>query len=97
MELRTDLGLQLLCCVRFNLKNREISIKFFADAASGTSVDFMYGNFGTKLAYTYEFRNRQYSFLLPPEFIIPNAEEILDSIVGMVARARVHGFLQVAA
>lgn len=68
----------------------------FPDAASGTSVDFMYGNFGTQLAYTYEFRNRQFSFLLPPEFIIPNAEEILDSIVGMVDRARFHGFLPVA-
>lgn len=32
-----------------------------------------------------------YGFVLPPEQIIPNAEEVLDSLVAMVAEARKFG------
>jgi hypothetical protein len=37
-----------------------------------------YGNFG---------------FFLPPEFIIPNAEEILEAFIGLVQKAREFGRL----
>lgn len=35
-----------------------------------------YGNFG---------------FFLPPEYIIPNAEEVLESLIGLVQKAREFG------
>ncbi|KAL7013192.1 hypothetical protein ACKWTF_015248 [Chironomus riparius] len=57
--------------------------------ASGTTPDHIYGVYNTTLAYTYEMRhaNTGSRFVLPPEQIIPNAEEILESIMGMVAKA----------
>jgi hypothetical protein len=66
-------------------------------ATSGTSVDHAYGHHGIKVAYTYEMRGSgdygNYGFFLPAEFIIPNAEEVLDSLKGLVSKAREYGHL----
>ncbi|KAJ6648921.1 Zinc carboxypeptidase A 1 [Pseudolycoriella hygida] len=61
---------------------------------SGTSVDWAYNEFGIRLAYTFEFRDRgNYGFVLPADQIIPNGLEIKDGIVAMVAESRVRGIL----
>ncbi|KAJ8919787.1 hypothetical protein NQ315_006316 [Exocentrus adspersus] len=50
--------------------------------ASGTSADWVKGTFHTPIVYSYELRDRgEYGFLLPPEQILPTAEETLDSFV----------------
>jgi carboxypeptidase A len=73
----------------------------FIDAASGISVDHAYGAHGIPITFTYEMRGNgnygNFGFFLPPQFIIPNAEEILASLVGMVQKSRDHGYLEVPA
>ncbi|XP_018573034.1 zinc carboxypeptidase [Anoplophora glabripennis] len=50
--------------------------------ASGGSMDWVKGTFGTPLAYTYELRDTGvFGFLLPAEQIIPTALETLDSLI----------------
>ncbi|KAJ8944091.1 hypothetical protein NQ318_019429 [Aromia moschata] len=50
--------------------------------ASGSSMDWVKGNFGTPIAYTYELRDTgRFGFLLPAEQIRPTGEETLDSLV----------------
>lgn len=52
--------------------------------ASGSSADYTYGVCGIKYSYGVELRdNGEFGFLLPPEEIIPNGEEIWASIVAM--------------
>lgn len=64
------------------------------DETSGTSVDYAYEEFGIKLAYTFEFRDRgSYGFVLPANQIIPNGLEILDGLIGMVAESQRRGLL----
>lgn len=61
----------------------------------GTSVDHVYGHFGTPLAYTYEFRAGPASpsrFILPPEQIKDNSEEILVSLTAFIEKAKELGY-----
>ncbi|CAH0546621.1 unnamed protein product [Brassicogethes aeneus] len=52
--------------------------------ASGSSMDWVKGNYKTPVTYTYELRDTgRYGFLLPAKQIIPTAEETLDSLVTM--------------
>ncbi|XP_055708911.1 uncharacterized protein LOC129805177 [Phlebotomus papatasi] len=66
--------------------------------ATGGSIDWVFLRLGI-LSYCYEFRSRntatgeRYGFLAPPDQIQPNAEEVLDSMVAMVAKARELGHL----
>jgi hypothetical protein len=62
--------------------------------ASGTSPDHAYGHFNTSLAYTYEMRHSDTGsrFVLPADQIIPNAEEILESLMAMVGKAEELGY-----
>jgi hypothetical protein len=66
-------------------------------AASGTSVDHAYGHHKISIAYTYEMRGgldqENFGFFLWSKFIIPNAEEVLDSLKGLVSKAREYGHL----
>ncbi|KAG5672021.1 hypothetical protein PVAND_002183 [Polypedilum vanderplanki] len=66
-------------------------------AASGASPDHAYGHHGIKLAYTLEMRGNgnygNYGFVLPPQFIIPNAQEVIAGLVGLVRSARTFGYL----
>ena len=70
----------------------------FSDAASGISVDHAFGEHKIPIGYTYEMRGSgdygRFGFFLPPEFIVPNAEEILNSLVGLVTQAREFGYLR---
>uniref|UniRef100_T1GWZ9 Peptidase M14 domain-containing protein n=1 Tax=Megaselia scalaris TaxID=36166 RepID=T1GWZ9_MEGSC len=61
--------------------------------ASGTSIDWVFGTQGVKLTFTYELRPSghgavTFSHDLPKEFIIPTAEETVDSIVALVNEAK---------
>ncbi|XP_066250092.1 zinc carboxypeptidase-like [Euwallacea similis] len=50
--------------------------------ATGSSMDWVKGEFNTSIAYTYELRDKgTYGFILPAEQIIPNSEETLKSIL----------------
>ncbi|GAB0094441.1 zinc carboxypeptidase-like [Sergentomyia squamirostris] len=65
---------------------------------TGTSSDWAYYAMGIP-GFTYEFRGsnpdtgERYSFTAPPDQIVPNAEEVLDSLVAMFGRARELGYL----
>lgn len=59
----------------------------------------MFGELGIPLAFTYELRDQTsdgefYGFIPPPSEIQPNAEEILQSIIGMTLKAKELGYLQ---
>lgn len=42
----------------------------------------MKGNYQTPIAFAYELRDTgRYGFVLPPEQIVPTAEETLDSVI----------------
>lgn len=63
------------------------------DPASGSSLDWVKGNFNTSLVYVYELRDRgRYGFLLPPDQIIPTGEETLDSLVALFEEAAIRGY-----
>lgn len=67
------------------------------DATSGTSVDHAYGQYRIPIGYTYEMRGNgvygNHGFVLPPQWIIPNCQEVMASLVAMVASARTYGYL----
>lgn len=68
--------------------------------ASGSSVDHAYGKFGTPIVYTFEFRvgrGTGSSFILPPEEIIPNSEEIFDSLLAIINKGRELGYFNMKA
>ena len=45
-------------------------------------MDWVKGNYGTRITYTYELRDTgKNGFVLPAEQIIPCGEETLDSLV----------------
>ncbi|XP_055697297.1 zinc carboxypeptidase-like [Phlebotomus papatasi] len=62
--------------------------------ATGTSGDWGYGGAGIKLTYVYEFRdNGTHGFLLPPDQIIPNSIEVMQSLIGMLDESERLGYL----
>lgn len=72
----------------------------FADSASGISVDHAYGHHKIPITYTYEMRGTgfygDYGFFLPPQFILPNAIEIVESLIAMVHKSREYGYLEIS-
>ncbi|KAH8293119.1 hypothetical protein KR044_005420 [Drosophila immigrans] len=61
--------------------------------ASGATNDYAY-QLGIKIAYTVEFRDKGFfGFVLPPAFIIPNAEEALIGIIALLAKCKTLGYL----
>ncbi|XP_014212980.1 zinc carboxypeptidase-like [Copidosoma floridanum] len=62
--------------------------------ATGSSVDWAKAVLGLPIAYTYELRGRSPipGFLLPAKQIVPNGEEVLDSLVAMFGEARKFGY-----
>ncbi|XP_058821058.1 zinc carboxypeptidase-like [Topomyia yanbarensis] len=55
--------------------------------ASGISMDWAHSEHNTPISVTYELRDRgELGFLLPAEQIIPNAQEVLDSLVVFIAK-----------
>lgn len=63
---------------------------------SGSSRDHAYGHFKTPLVFTYEMREgkEESIFILPPEDIKPNSEEIFDSLVAMITKSKELGYYQ---
>lgn len=62
---------------------------------SGSSRDHAYGHFKTPLVFTYEMREGpQNIFILPPEDIRPNAEEIFDSVIAIITKSKELGYFQ---
>lgn len=52
---------------------------------TGISADWSYGAAGIKLSYVYEFRDTgTHGFILPADQIIPNAQETMHSLIGMI-------------
>lgn len=78
-----------------------IYFNHFLDAVTGGSRDHAYGYHKIPIGYTYEMRGNgnygNFGFFLPPELIIPNAEEILASLVVLVEEARKFGYLKASA
>lgn len=69
---------------------------FFIDLATGATIDWAYNEQDIKITYTIEFRDQgRYGFVLPPAFIIPNAEEALIGIVALLAEAKELGYLEI--
>ena len=49
------------------------------DPAAGASDDY-YQSEGTRFSFTPELRDNGFSFLLPPEYIIPSGEEFFAAL-----------------
>ncbi|XP_055547222.1 zinc carboxypeptidase-like [Wyeomyia smithii] len=61
---------------------------------SGSTNDYFMGVHGTKLAFTFEFRDTGSSgFALPANQIIPNAQETLNGLIAFVAEAKALGYM----
>ncbi|XP_063706437.1 zinc carboxypeptidase-like [Culicoides brevitarsis] len=61
--------------------------------SSGITMDWIKGVYEIPFAFTYEFRDTgNYGFMLPADQIIPNGEEVLDSIVAFVEKCRELGY-----
>lgn len=61
------------------------------------ATDWARGVLGVDISLTYEFRDEDidgefYGFLPPPSEIIPNAQEVLYSFVGLTRKARELGY-----
>ncbi|KAL9706931.1 hypothetical protein quinque_010449 [Culex quinquefasciatus] len=64
--------------------------------ASGSTRDWALGTYNVPIAASYEFRDTgNYGFLLPADQIIPNSEEVLDSLVAFLGKARELGYFTV--
>ncbi|XP_012526206.3 zinc carboxypeptidase [Monomorium pharaonis] len=62
---------------------------------TGVTVDYIKGIYRKPIVYTYELRDRgYYGFLLPPDQIIPTAEETMDSLVAMFKEVKARGYVK---
>lgn len=62
-------------------------------AVTGSSFDWVKGVVGVPIVYLFELRDvGLYGFLLPPEDIIPNNEEIMDSLIELDRVTRQLGY-----
>ena len=56
-------------------------------------MDWVKGVHKTPITYTYELRDTgRYGFLLPPDQIIPTAEETFDSIIVILNEGKKYGY-----
>ncbi|XP_059619301.1 zinc carboxypeptidase-like [Phlebotomus argentipes] len=61
---------------------------------SGTAIDYTYGTAGVKISWTFEFRDQgTYGFVLPPQFIIPNAMETMRSLPALLDESTRLGYI----
>ena len=68
-----------------------------SDPASGLLTDWAYDVLGVPLVLTYELRDQTsdgefYGFIPPPSEIQPNAEEILQAMIGYLEKAQELGY-----
>lgn len=60
---------------------------------SGSSRDHAYGHYKTPLVFTYEMREGPENiFILPPDQIIENSEEVLASLVAIIQTGKSLGY-----
>ncbi|XP_053687411.1 zinc carboxypeptidase-like [Sabethes cyaneus] len=60
--------------------------------ASGGSIDWIKGVYKTPIVFAYELRDTgTYGFVLPPQQIIPNSQETLDSIIVILEEGKNRG------
>lgn len=65
------------------------------DPASGFSADWVKREFKTPNVFTYELRDTgSFGFVLPAEQIIPNCEEVMDSLVTLFTEGETLGYLK---
>ncbi|EAT39609.1 AAEL008600-PA [Aedes aegypti] len=63
--------------------------------ASGSSPDWAHAVHDTPIAVTYEFRDKGTNgFILPADQIIPNAQEVLDSLIAFFSKGKELGYFQ---
>ncbi|ALC39111.1 CG4017 [Drosophila busckii] len=82
---------------RYNTKYTGGNIHDAIYAAAGASVDWAYGTQDIRMSFCYELRPGPISvsgFKLPADKIIPTSEEVLDSIVAMVAEVQKLGYFK---
>lgn len=73
---------------------RKLINNLFSDLATGTSIDWVKETLKVPLVYCYEFRDRgAFGFLLPTNQILPNNQEVMDSIVELILQAKRFGYL----
>ncbi|KAJ8679304.1 hypothetical protein QAD02_015091 [Eretmocerus hayati] len=60
---------------------------------SGVSMDWAKGTLKLPVTFTYELRDTgEYGFILPADQIIPNCEEVVDSLIALFEEARRLGY-----
>lgn len=65
----------------------------WTDIDSGSSMDWVKGILKLPITFTYELRDDgQYGSLLPAKYIIPNAEEVLDSFLTLFQESSKLGY-----
>ncbi|KAI5642824.1 zinc carboxypeptidase domain-containing protein [Phthorimaea operculella] len=65
--------------------------------AAGTSIDWVKEALQVPLTYCYEFRDKgEFGHLLPADQILPNNQEVWDSILEMIHQAKRFGYLNAA-
>lgn len=63
------------------------------DIATGSSLDWVKAKLKLPVTFLYELRDTgRYGFLLPANQIIPNGQEVLDSLVVMFQEANKFGY-----
>jgi hypothetical protein len=67
---------------------------FFSDLATGGSIDWVKDTLDIPLVYCYELRDDgTYAFLLPPDQILPNNLEAMESLIELLHQAKRFGYL----
>lgn len=76
----------VLCkSLMISLKEKLNKSHVFVDTTSGGSRDWAKGHHNVPFSFTYEMRDTgRYGFILPAEQILPNAKEVLHSVIAMI-------------
>ncbi|CAH2044950.1 unnamed protein product, partial [Iphiclides podalirius] len=62
--------------------------------ATGGSIDWVKEHLNVPLVYCYELRdNGTHGFLLPAEQILPNSQEVMDSVIDLIHQAKRFGYM----
>lgn len=65
---------------------------YFADIATGASIDWVKYELKTNVTFEYELRDTgAYGFVLPTDQIIPNSIEVFASFVTIIKEAQAMG------
>lgn len=68
-----------------------------SDEATGGSVDWVKEHLQVPLVYCYELRDKgNFGFLLPADQILPNNQEVMDSLIEIIYQAKRFGYLNKA-